>query len=162
MRLYLKQKVFSLTDKYNIFNENEELIYFVKSEFFTFGAKFYVCDHLENELFFIKQRLFNWLPTYEIYYNNELCATIKKSFTFFKPNLTVTSKYGDFMIQGDAWNMNYQLFHDGVMCGNVAKKWLAWSDTYELNINDDANAAFICTLMIAIDHCLHNENNKQS
>lgn len=37
MRLLIKQRVFSWTDSYDVYDENENPKYFVKAEFFSLG-----------------------------------------------------------------------------------------------------------------------------
>ena len=37
MRLLIKQRVFSWTDSYDVYDENENAKYFVKAEFFSLG-----------------------------------------------------------------------------------------------------------------------------
>ena len=79
MKLYIKQRVFAIGDKYNIYNEKEKLIYRVKSQLISFGA--------------------------------------------------------------------------------VHKAFLSWGDSYELDIPKETDPAFFVAVVIAIDNCLHNENN---
>lgn len=43
-KLYIKQKVFSFGDKYNIYNESGQPVFSVQGEVFTFGAKIHIYD----------------------------------------------------------------------------------------------------------------------
>lgn len=159
-RLYIRQKIFSLGDKYHIINEMEQPIFQVASEIFTFGAKIHLYDVTGAELFFIQQKLFKFLPEYHIYNGDSLSAIIKKEFSFLRPKLTITSQYGDFTFEGELFAMDFVIYSNGQMVGELHKKWLSFGDSYELTIYDDDNAAFFCAIAIAIDHCLHNENNR--
>lgn len=160
MRLYIQQKVFSLRDTYYIYDVYQQPVFEVQGQIFSFGAKLHLYNMQGEELFFIKQRLLAFLPSYEIYQGNFLCADIKKEMTFFKPQLTVTSGYGDFTLQGDFMDMRFDIVRDGVLMGSICKQWLSWGDTYELDVVDGQDIAFFCTLVIAIDNCLHNGQNK--
>ena len=42
MRLLIKQRVFSWTDSYDVYDENENPKYFVKAEFFSLGHQLHV------------------------------------------------------------------------------------------------------------------------
>lgn len=156
MQLYIKQKVFALTDTYHVYTADQEPVYLVKREFFTWGAKFHVYDTNEQELYYIQQKVFVFLPEYEIYRNGILCARVAKELTFFRPRLNVSSAYGDYTLQGDFWDMDFDILKDGALIGSIRKEWLSWGDTYMLDIAQEQDAAFFCSLVIAIDNCLHN------
>lgn len=160
MKLYIKQRVFSLGDKYDIYDANENPVFHVRSELFTIGAKLHLCDTNGQELYYIKRRITLLLAKYEIYKNNILCATISQKMSFFKPRLNVDSSYGNFEIKGDLFGMDYEITRNGQYYGSVHKKWFTWGDSYELDIPDEDNAGFFCALVIAIDNCMHNENNR--
>lgn len=160
MKLYIKQRVFSLGDKYDVYDANENVIFDVESELFTIGAKLHLYDQRGQELFYIKRKLTFFLAEYEIYQGNNLCATISQEFALFHPKLNVNSSIGNFTIEGDFMTMNYEIYRNGQFFGSVYKKWLSWGDSYELEVPNDQNAGFFCALVIAVDNCLHNENNK--
>jgi len=160
IKLYIRQKVFSIGDKYNITNELNQPVFRVESEIFTFGAKIHLYDAAGTELYFIQQKLFKFLPEYHIYNGDMLCAIVKKEFSFFTPKLNITSQFGDFTFEGNPFAMDFTILQDGIPIGELHKKWFTWGDSYELIIHDDNLAPFFCAIAIAIDNCLHNENNK--
>ena len=49
MRLLIKQRVFSWSDTYDIYDENENIRYFVKAEVFALGHQLHVYDAWNNE-----------------------------------------------------------------------------------------------------------------
>lgn len=159
MKLYIKQRIFSLGDKYDVYDENQNIVFDVKSELFTIGAKLHLCDTRGQELYYIKRKLTFMLARFEIYRNNSLCATISQEFALFRAKLNVESSLGNFTINGDFMSMDYEISRNGQYFGSIHKKWLSWGDSYELDIPDAEDAGFICALVIAIDNCLHNENN---
>ena len=57
MRLLIKQRVFSWTDSYDVYDENENPKYFIKAEFFSLGHQLHVYDRNNHELGVIRQRL---------------------------------------------------------------------------------------------------------
>lgn len=160
IRLYIKQKVFSIGDSYNVVNESGQPIFTVQSEVFTFGAKIHLYDMTGYELFFIEQKLFKFLPEYHIYAGDNNCAIVKKEFAFFTPKLNITSQFGDYTFEGNFLAMDFAILNNGNLVGELHKKWLSFGDAYELTIYDENNAPFFCALAIAIDHCLHNENRR--
>ncbi len=159
MKLYIKQRVFSIGDKYNIYDETERLIYHVTSQLFSLGAKLFLMNEEEEEQYFIKQRITFLFKEYEIYKGDQLCASIEQKLGFLKSRLAIKSRYGDFEINGDLWDLDYEIIKDGDYFGSVHKVFLSWGDSYELDIPKETDSAFFSAVVIAIDHCLHNESS---
>ena len=65
MKLLIKQRVFSWTDTYDVYDENENRKYFVKTEMFRIGHQIHVYDAAGNEIGMIKQRVFTLLPCFD-------------------------------------------------------------------------------------------------
>ncbi len=62
MRLLIKQRIFSWSDTYDIYDEFQNVRYFVKAEVFTFGHQLHAYDALGNELGQINQKIFTFTP----------------------------------------------------------------------------------------------------
>ena len=159
MKLYIKQRIFSIVNKYDIYDEQENVVYDVDSELFTIGAKLHLKDINGQELYYIKKKLTFLLAQYEIYKDNDLCATVNQELSLFHAKLNVDSSFGKFDISGDFMSMDYEISRNGQYFGSIHKKWLSWGDSYELDIPDEENAGFLCALVVAIDNCLHNDKN---
>ena len=56
MQLLIKQRVFSWTDTYDVYDEHENPKYFVKAEFFALGHQIHVYDKSGKEVGMVKQR----------------------------------------------------------------------------------------------------------
>ena len=85
MQLLIKQRVFSWSDTYDIYDEQGNQKYFVKNEFISLGHRLHVYDAAHNEIGFINQKLFCFLPTFEIEWNGQLMGHIEKRFALFRP-----------------------------------------------------------------------------
>ena len=82
MKLLIKQMVFSWTDTYDIYDENGEAKYFVKSEFLSIGHKIHVYDRYDREVGMVREKLLKLLPTLEIDVDVETVGTVKKEVDF--------------------------------------------------------------------------------
>ena len=80
MKLLIKQRVFSWTDTYDVYDENENRKYFVKTEMFRMGHQIHVCDAAGNEIGMIKQRVFTLLPCFDIEIGGREMGNIHRSF----------------------------------------------------------------------------------
>ncbi|HHY65386.1 MAG TPA: hypothetical protein GX501_10105 [Clostridiaceae bacterium] len=158
IKLYIKQKVFTIGDKYNIFNEQGQVEFTVQGEIFTFGAKIHIYDATGVEVYYIEQKLFRFLPEYNIYSGNNLVATVKKELSFFRPRLMIRSQFGDYTVEGNLFGMDFAILCNGIALGEIHKAWFSWGDSYELIVNNDDDVPLFCALVIAIDNCIHNEN----
>ena len=58
MKLLVKQRVFSWTDSYDVYDENENAKYFVKAEFLSLGHRLHVYDMAGNEHWFERERYY--------------------------------------------------------------------------------------------------------
>ena len=108
MQLLIKQRVFSWSDTYDIYDEQGNQKYFVKNEFISLGHRLHVYDAAHNEIGFIKQKLFCFLPTFEIEWNGQLMGHIEKRFALFRPQYDV-----DFMgwrAEGDFMGWDYDVY----------------------------------------------------
>ena len=159
MKLYIRQKIFSWRDKYQIWNESGTPVYFVEGEFFSFGAKLHLLDKTGAELYRIEQQIFRFMPEYHIYKGDTLCAVVKKKFMLFGHAIDIDSDFGQFAIDGNFWGMDFTNSTNGVVIGAISKEWFNFADCYELDIASETDPGFFTTLVIAIDHCIHNESN---
>ena len=149
MKLYAKEKVFTLTDKFRFFNENEEDVFFVQGKFWSWTKELTMTDPAGTELAVVKEKFFSLMPKFFIYINGEEIATIKKHFTFLRPKYSIECKGWD--IDGDFWDHNYEIKEGERIVASVHKKWLTWGDTYEMDIADPADAVLVACIVLCID-----------
>lgn len=157
MRLLIKQRVFSWTDSYDIYDENGNQKYFVKAEFFALGHRLHVSDANGNEIGMVKQRLLTLLPAFDI----EICGvtrgSIEKRFTMFRPKYDV-----DFMgwrVEGDFLGWDYDVYSGCSPVIHISKQLLQWGDTYVIDIANPEDEIMGMLLVIAIDaaNCTQNQ-----
>lgn len=160
MKLYMKQKVFSWADKFNVADEQGNLRYYVEGEIFTWGKKLHVYDSSGQEVAFIRQKLFTWLPRYFIEINGEHIATIVKEFTFFKPSYYLEGP--PFTMKGDFWAHEYVMFDNQREIMRMSKAWFTWGDSYELEIFDPRNELLCLGVALAVDCAVAQQNQSSS
>ena len=137
MQLLIKQRVFSWSDTYDIYDEQGNKKYFVKNEFISLGHRLHVYDAAHNEIGFIKQKLFCFLPTFEIEWNGQLMGHIEKRFALFRPKYDV-----DFMgwrAEGDFMGWDYDVYEACSAVVHVHKKLLSWGDMYVIEYDNPSN-----------------------
>ncbi|MDO9628580.1 MAG: LURP-one-related family protein [Acholeplasmataceae bacterium] len=160
---YLKQKVFSLTDRYKVFDENQNVVYYVKSKVFSIHRKMKFIDQSNDEVIYnFKRKLFYIMPNYLMLDANlNQIALVKRKFSFFRPKVFVEKEGMNFNIEGDYFAHSFQVFNGMEEVASVTKKWLSWGDSYQITIHDDKNDVFYLALVILIDSMFHDNKNKR-
>lgn len=149
MKLLIKQRVFSCSDTYDIYDEEENPKYFVQAEVFSWGHQLHVYDRFDNEIGVIHQKVFSFLPEFSIEIQGEIVGTIYKNFTFFKNNYEVDFK--GWKVEGNYTGWNYDVYDGDELILNISKKLFTWGDTYVLDFVDEKDEIDGLMLVIAID-----------
>lgn len=148
-QLYIKQKVFSLSGKFTVKDQQENDIYYVEGSFLQIPKTFTILNTTRDEVALITKKVFSFLPVFFVEINGKEPIMIKKEFSFFKPRYTIDA--AGIEVQGNWWDMDFQLMQHGEIIGSVSKKWFTWGDSYEVQILDEAMEAVIIALVVAID-----------
>ena len=149
MRLLIKQRVFSWTDTYDVYEENENVRYFVKAEFFALGHQIHVYDRNDREVGAIHQKLFTFLPAFEAEIGGQSVGTIQKQFSFFKPRYEID--YNGWRVEGDFMGWDYDVFDGCSAIAHISKELLHWGDTYVIDFERPEDELLCLLLVIAID-----------
>jgi len=151
MKLYMKQKVFSLKQDFEIYDENKQAYFRVDGQLLSIGRKMRIFDaRTEEEVAFIKEIVLTLFAKMEVYRQDELVAVIKQKFSFLRPKFEI-EEIG-WHIEGDFWGYNYAILDtNGATVASIQKKILSWSDTYEFEINDDKDTVTVMAVILAID-----------
>ncbi|NMA95698.1 MAG: hypothetical protein GX974_06630, partial [Clostridiales bacterium] len=126
---------------------------------FTLGNKLRMYDRQGREIIYIEQKLFKFLPEYTIYLKGRSKVVVKKEFTFFRPRFSIYGKDADYIIEGSFLAMDFTILENKRAIAYVSKRWLSWGDTYEVDVVNHKDNAFILALVIIIDQVLHNNKH---
>ncbi|MBE6083112.1 MULTISPECIES: LURP-one-related/scramblase family protein [Tissierellales] len=162
MRYLVRERIFSIGDKFDIQDESGRNVYEVAGKVFSFGNKLNIFDMSGNNLIYIEQKIFKFLPEYYIYMGDKIVANVKKEFTFFRPKFNIFSDFGDFTLEGDIFAHDFSIFKDGNEICRVNKKWISISDAYGVEIFGDEDPAFILALCIVFDQVLYDNNGSKN
>jgi uncharacterized protein YxjI len=152
MNLYLKQKVFSWGDKFNVYDEMGNEKYRVEGEVFTLGKKLHVYDMYDREAVYIHQKVWSFLPKYYVNIDGEDIAEVRKEFTFMRHRFTVGSL--GWTVEGDFWAHEYTIMAGDEMVAYISKKWFAWVDAYYIRIAPGVSEVTALAVVLIIDACL--------
>lgn len=157
MKLLMKQRVFSWGDTYDIYDEEGNVKYIVKAEIFAFGHQLHVYDTYDNEIGQIRQKLLTLLPQFEIVIDGEVCGTISKQFTFFKPKYEID--FNGWRAEGDFLGWEYDVYEGCSSIIHISKELFHWGDTYSIQFSNPKDELMGMMLVVAIDAANCTEND---
>lgn len=157
MNLYIKERVFTWGDKFDVCDRNGQMKYYVEGEIFSWGKKLHVYDRYNREVAFIKQELFTFMPCYSVFVGGREIARVRREFTFFRPRYYVEGL--EWEVEGHFWEHDYEVTKNGRNIVTIAKEWMTWGDSYELDIAPEADEIVALAVVITIDCVVEQQNN---
>ncbi|MCI8453696.1 MAG: hypothetical protein HFE84_03660 [Lachnospiraceae bacterium] len=149
MKLLIKQRVFSWTDTYDVYDENGNVKYFVKAEFLSLGHRLHVYDASGREVGLIKEKLLTFLPVFEIEMDGVTRGKIEKRFTLFNPKYEID--LNGWRAEGDFMGWEYDVYDGCSVAVHITKELFRWGDTYVIDFGNPADERMALLMVIAID-----------
>lgn len=156
MKLYMKQKVFSFRDKFYVKDQYGNDKYYIEGELFSFGKKLHICDLAGNELALVNQKVLSFMPKFTVEIGGRTVGEIVKKVTFLRPKYFVNGLGWE--VQGDLFAYNYVITSNNREIVSISKQFMAWGDTFELDINDSEDEIIALAVVLAIDAVLDSNN----
>ena len=149
MKLLIKQRVFSWSDSYDVYDEYGNVKYVVKAEVFSIGHQLHVYDAAQREIGIIHEKVFRFLPAFEIEVGGQTKGRIEKQFTFFKPKYEIN--YNGWRVEVDFVGWEYDVYEGCSAIVHITKELLHWGDTYVIEYGNPEQELDALLLVIAID-----------
>ena len=160
-RLLIKQKVFSWTDKYNVYDESGNPRYYVKADFFSIGHRIRVFETASGqEIGMIQEKLFRIFKEFEISINGISQGIVKKQFSLFRPKYNID--YKGWRLEGDFFQWNYEIYEQSRLVVQISKQLFHWGDTYVLDVVNDMDELPALMVAIAMDAAKCSENEDRN
>ena len=159
MKLYIREKVFSLGDRFTVKDELGRDKYVVQGQVFSWGKKLHVYDMAGREVAFIKQEVWSLLPRFYVFCDGRQVAEIKKEFTFFFPKYAIEGL--GWVINGSFMAHDYEITQSDRTIVRIRKEWMTWGDSYELDIANPADEIVALAVVLTID-CVTESNSSSS
>ena len=160
-QLLIKQKVFALTDTYDVYDAGGNPKYFIKSDFFTIGHRIRVFDKASGqEIGMIQEKVFRILKEFHISINGTPQGKIKRQISFLVPKYDID--YKGWHLEGDFFHWNYDVFEGERLVVRISKQLFRWGDTYVLDVVNDMDELPALMVAIAMDAAQCSDNNNNS
>ena len=149
MKLLFKQRLFSILDSYDIYNEAGDTVYVVKGQF-GWGHCLKIFDAAGNEVGMVKQRILTLLPKFEMYLGRQYVGCISRELSLFVPKYNIDCN--GWQVEGNFFEWDYQIRNNlGRPIAAVSKQLFNWTDTYVIDVENPADALCALMLVLAID-----------
>lgn len=160
MKLYLKQKVFKFLDHYDVYDEEQNVIFTVNQKFRFLGFHADVTAKEGFSSFVIDKEVFRFLPKYILTFEDGEQIILNFRFSFIQRKIDVESTFGNLFARGNFWDLDFDVLKEEEVIATISKKWLTWGDTYEIDIYDKKYASEVLGIVIAIDSQKDIERNQ--
>lgn len=149
MKLYLKEKILSVLDSFNVYDEHDDIYFKVKGKL-AFGHKLVIYDAKGEEVGMVKEKIIDILPTFSLYKDGKKVGECKKKLTLIKPKFDVD--FNDWEIKGNWLEWDYSICDkkDKVVAV-ISKKLFRLTDTYVIDVKDREDALDALMVVLAID-----------
>ncbi len=160
MRYLMRQKFWTIGDRFLIKDDSNRDVYQVIGKFFALVDSLSFQDMRGHELAKITQKLISFKRRYQVHRDGKLAADVVKEITFFKDKYTVDIPGpNDYVVQGNFWEHEYSFLRKGREVAHVSKQFFALADTYGISVLDDEDDVLILATAVVIDLVNHAEHD---
>ncbi len=146
--LYIKQRVFTIGEKFTVYGEDGSERFYVRGEAFSVPKTFHISDTEGNELAEISHRPFSVPAKYDVSAGGR-DVTVAKKLTFFCPVYTVAEL--GWRIDGEFMSHEYEITDGDGTVATVSKEWFTFGDAYRLRVMRDSDVLMALCVLIVID-----------
>ena len=150
MKLLFRQKMFSVLDSFDVYGEDGNIAYKVRSEL-ALSHKLKIFSPQGDELGVVHEKIISITPTFELYERGKKIGGIKKKlFKLFGSEYSIDSL--GWTAKGNFTEWNYSINDsNGNLVATIGKQLLNLTDTYVLDIVNPQQALHVLMFVIAID-----------
>lgn len=149
MRMLFKQRMFSWFDSYDIYDEQGNVLFIVKGQF-SWGHCLHILTPEGVHIATVKQVIWTFLPRFELYLGDDMIGELKKELTFFRPMYNVEAL--GWNAEGDFFEWDYSVIdRQGELVAQIRKQLFNWTDTYIIDVQDEADALGVLMFVLAVD-----------
>lgn len=161
MRYYIKQKVFSIKDRFKVTDESQNELYEVKGSFMSLSNKLELKDMNGNVLYHAKKKILSLMAKYTLFNDHgKEVAHIKRKFSL-RPNFDLEILGQHLSVEGSLYGHAFDIIDHENHIASINKKYLSWGDTYEIDIHESDNKELYLFVVIIIDQVIHEKKHRQ-
>ncbi|NLC96035.1 MAG: hypothetical protein GX675_00480 [Erysipelotrichaceae bacterium] len=160
-KLYFKQKIMKITDHYEVYNEDQEIEYYVDEDFKFISFRANVTDADGEYVFSIEKDIYTPFIKFNINFRDGSNIILKNKFSILKNKMSIEGDDLSLRLEEDYFNYDVAVYNENETIAVIKRKYLSFSDTYELTIFDDYYTDIILAIAIGVD-CIRDNNERKS
>lgn len=161
MKFYIKQKVFSFKDQFKIMDETQNVLYEIKGKFMSIKNKLELTNQAGEILLRSERKVLTIMPKYFVFNEKDQEIALIKRIFGFKPRFDLNILNKDYFVDGSLFGHSFGIYDERKnMVASISKKIISWGDTYEIDIQDEANVELFLFVVIIIDQVVHERKRR--
>lgn len=149
MKLILKEKILSILDSFNVYDEHDDIYFKVKGKV-ALTHKQAIYDAKGHEVGVVKEKIIDILPNFLLYKDGKKVGTCRKKISVIRPKFEIDFNGWD--IKGNWLEWDYSIVDkSGKTVAVISKKLLRLTDTYVIDVKDEDDALDALMVVLAID-----------
>lgn len=150
MKLYIREKMLSVLDSFDVRDEKGKVQYKIKKKFTpAIGLKMFIYDETGKELACIKEKNISVKPKFRVFVDGEHTATISKKIVALTPRYEVDEL--GWKIKGNLLEHNYKIEGKSGEVMRIRKERLKLTDSFVMTFSETANIPEALATVVAID-----------
>lgn len=150
MQLRIRQRIFSWTDSYDVYDEDGDPRFEVRTDLLAFGHQIHVYNkRTGREVGSIHEKLFRLLPRFDVVIGGRKMGYVRKELSLFVPRFYVN--YLNWKVEGDLVGWDYRVRTGLRQVMAISKDIFTLSDTYIMEFSDPMDELPGLLLVLAID-----------
>lgn len=152
MKVYIKNKIISLTGSSQVLDENKNPVYTVSGKFLSITHKKKILDMDKNLLYVIRNKFWRFiLPSVFVFTaDGEKICRVKRKLNL-ATNYVIEGYKDEITIDGSFWGFEMKIMRNGEQIGVLRRNITIIADSFELE-GDEKDIPFLVALVIAIDN----------
>ena len=153
MKVYIKNRVFSLGQGSSVVDENKNALFDVKGRAISITRKKFIYDANGQLLYSIRNKWINFFVHKAYIYDasGSKIATVKDKWFNVNQEYFVLGYKDEIKIQGKFFGLTSQILRNGNVIGTVRRQITFIADAFELEA-DERDIPFLIALVVALDN----------
>ena len=160
MKLYIKQRLFTWGDKFDVKDEEGASKYFIEGEVLSIPPRLHIYNEAHEQVAMVARKLLTLTHAFEIYKDGVKTATIQKIIRLIHPEYAVDGK--GWTVKGNFSAHDYKVTtREGDVIASIHKVWMSWGDSFELSIYNTEDEIGLIAVILTIDAVMDVNNNSR-
>ena len=151
MPFHIRERIFSMSDTFDITDDYGNPVYQVRARIFTWGKTLDLFDMSGQQVMEIHQRMLTFMPEYEMKVDGQVVGHVKKHFSFLTPSYEIDGPDGMYTMQGDWLGLNYTISDGVTTLASVSREFALMAQTYGVDVAPGADAPLMLAIAIVME-----------